>query len=119
MRTDQEEHAVEGSGAGAGDAEGPGEPPGGTEGVGQAEHPGAYDGDDDVPQRLRGRGAPPLQQRHLHFRRHGGMVRQTNSEPIPELQLNKINQNDDRPRRDWTWCSRDDSAGFLEVDEDG
>lgn len=72
--TDKQEHAVEGCGAGAGDAEGACKPAGGAEGVGQAEHPGADDGHDDVPQRLRGRRAPPpLQQRHLRLRRHGRM----------------------------------------------
>lgn len=70
---DLEEHAVEDGGAGTGDAGtgDAGEPARGAEGVGQAEHAGADDGHDDVPQHLRGRGAPRLQQRHLHFRRHG------------------------------------------------
>jgi hypothetical protein len=70
--TDEQEHAVEGCGPGASDGEGAGEPAGGAECVGQAEHPGADDGDDDVPDRLRGRRAtpPPLQERHIRLRRH-------------------------------------------------
>ena len=70
--TDQQEHAVEGGGPGTSDAESAGEPAGGAEGVGQAEHPGADDGDDDVPDGLRRRGTPSrlLQQRRLRLRRH-------------------------------------------------
>ena len=83
MSTDQKKHAVEGGGAG--------EPAGGAEGVGQAEHPGADDGDNDVPDRLRGgRAAPPLQQRHLRLRRHQPPANLENhlSSRMKELKLN-------------------------------
>ena len=46
--TNKGEHAVESGGTGSGNAEGVGEPPRGAEGVGQAKHPGADHGDDDV-----------------------------------------------------------------------
>jgi hypothetical protein len=67
----EQKHAVERGGSCGRDAQRAGEPPSRAEGVGKAKHPGAHDGDDDVPQRLRGRRpAPTLQQRRLSIRRH-------------------------------------------------
>jgi hypothetical protein len=55
----QKKHAIENGEARYGYAEGTGDPTRHTKGIGEAEHTGADNGDDDVAEGLGGRGSTP------------------------------------------------------------